>query len=372
MFTLRHKGLLPAIALLMLASTACGSGSDGATSSDAASPLGDLLGWNDFDPVESRREQLAIEEAVATCMREQGFEYQPVDYDAQNQTLESEEDIALFNDPEAYGKKYGYGVVRNYELYEEPYIGGNGEGGFGGPEFEDPNMDYVNSLSSPEQEAYYAELYGEPTVDTVLEDSSFDDGETTDTSIYVAPPLEEQGCYGIAQLDVVGVRPADDPDVQAALNDYFENSQNDPSIEQANAEWADCMVEPLRGVELPDGMTADSPDLMYQVMDAKKAEATGLRTLPLDPTTGEPIGNDADEPMYSSFSDEDGAGFAYVGEPKAIPADTLETLRSLELALWADDWECQKDADLQQIRRDIEQRAADDLVAQFPELAAGE
>jgi hypothetical protein len=367
---------IPTIALLAMSLAACGGGSDGAGSgsSETASPLGDLLGWNDYDPVESRREQLAIEEAVSTCMREEGFEYQPVDYEAQNQITESDEDIALSSDPEAYGKKYGYGVVRNYELYELPYIGEEGEGGFGGgQEFEDPNQEYVTSLSPDEQEAYYAELYGEPTEDQALEeDSSFDDGEVTEASIFVSPPLEEQGCFGKARLDIVGVNPAEDPDVQAALNEYFENSQDDPRIDQANAEWLDCMAEPLQEVELPEGMTVEGPDSVYQVMDAKKSAASGLKMLALDPETGEPIGNDDDEPVYTSFQNEDGTGFASVGEQKAIPADELERLRSFELKLWAEDWECQKDAELQDLRREIEQDAADDLVAQFPELAAGE
>jgi hypothetical protein len=364
---------LSTIALLAL--SACGEGSDNASgdSSETASPLGDLLGWTDNDPVESRRQQLATEEAVAGCMREEGFEYTPVDYDAQFSSNETDEDIALYSDPEAFGKKYGYGVVRSYELYEEPYIGQDGDGGFGGPEVENPNEEYVTSLSPDEQEAYYASLYGEPTEEPALEDSSFDDGEASVSTEYISPPLEEQGCYGIAQLEVVGEDPANDPDVQAALNDFYETSQDDPRIEAANTEWADCMTEPLQEVDLPDEMKVDTPDNMYQVMEAEKAAAMGQRMLPLDPATGEPIGDyDPEQGYSSSFQNEDGTGFAVVGEQKVIPADALERLRSFELGLWADDWGCQKDADLQDLRREIEQQAADDLVAQFPDLATEE
>ena len=352
-------------AVALLALTACGGGGDGSSSSggDAtASPLADLMGWSDFDPVEQRRQSLAIEEAVVECMREEGFEYQPQDFDSQFDSGEGEEDFALMqNSPEAYGEKYGYGIVRGYELWEEPYIGE--DGGFGGPSFEDPNEDYVNSLSNSERDAFYEVLHGPPQ-----EEPAFDETDPEGTQVMYAPPLEEQGCQGRAQLEVVGDDPTNDPEIQEALNDVFMAQQDDPRMDDAQRDWVDCMGDTLAEYDLPDGMSVESADSMYEVVNALKAVAMGQQMLPLDPETGEPIGDYDDSQGYSSSQNEDGTGFAYVGEQKIIPEDALERLRADELALWATDWECQKDADIQELRIQVEQDAVDDLVAQFPQL----
>ena len=95
---------------------------------DVTSPLAALMGWVS-DPVEQRRQELEIQEKVAECMKAEGFEYTPVDWSAQM----PETDVDM-SDPKAYGEKYGYGVMYNYETYEI----GDGEGEAGvdlrGPE----------------------------------------------------------------------------------------------------------------------------------------------------------------------------------------------------------------------------------------------
>ena len=349
-------------AVALLALTACGGGGDGSSGDAAASPLADLMGWSDFDPVEQRRQSLAIEEAVVACMREEGFEYQPQDFDSQFDSGGGEEDFALMQDsPEAYGEKYGYGVVRNYELYEEAYIGE--EGGFGGPSYEDPNEDYLNSLSDGERDAYYEVLYGPPQ-----DEPAYDETDPEGTQVMYAPPLEEQGCQGKAQLDVVGDDPTNDPEIQEALNDVFTAQQDDPRLETAENDWLDCMGDVTSDYDLPDGMALDGVGSMYQIVESLKAAAMGQEMVPLDPETGMPIGDVDETEMYSSFQNEDGTGYAMLGEQKIIPEDALERLRADELALWATDWECQKDADIQDLRIQVEQDAVDDLVAQFPQL----
>ena len=356
--------------MALLALTACGGGGDGSSGDATASPLADLMGWSDFDPVESRRQELAVEESVVACMSEEGFEYLPQDYSSQIDSSGGEEDLALMQDsPEAYGEKYGYGVVRNYELYEEPYIGEDGEqGGFGGPSYEDPNEDYVNSLSDSERDAYYEVLYGPPQ-DAEMFDETDPEGTQAD---YYSPPLEEQGCQGKARLDIVGDDPMNDPEIQRALDDVYSAQQDDPRLETAENDWLDCMGDVMGDVtadyDLPDGMALDGVDSMYQIVESLKAAAMGQEMVPLDPDTGMPIGNVDQSEMYSSFQNEDGTGYAMLGEQKIIPEDALERLRADELALWATDWECQQDAGIQELRIQVEQDAVDDLVAQFPQL----
>ncbi len=347
-------------AIAALASTACGGAGDGGDGDVSTSPLADLFGWSDFDPVESRREQLAIEEAIVGCMREEGFEYQPQDIESQFDSGAGEEDAALAQEsPEAYGKKYGYGIVRGYELYEEPYIGEGG--GFGGPTFEDPNEEYVSSLSDSERDAYYEVLYGPPQ-------EMSDETDPGGTGAVYAPSLDQQGCQGKARLEVVGDDPTNDPEIQAALNDAFTAQQDDPRLEDAQRKWVDCMDKTLADYDLPDGMTVERPESMYEVVSALKAAAMGQQIVPLDPDTGMPVGDVDESQMYSSTQNEDGTGFAYIGEQAIIPDDALERLRADELALWSKDWGCQKEADFQKLRVQVEQDAVDDLVARFPQL----
>jgi hypothetical protein len=359
----RAFGVVSVVGIVLVG---CGSDSGGSGADAPSSPLAELFGWNDFNSVEARQQQLEIEEAVVSCMREEGFEYVAQDYGALSEADTADADAGLFDDPEAYGKKYGYGVVRNYELYELPYINEDGSGA-GGPVYDDPNQEYLDSLSETETNDYYAALYGQQTTDVA---DTVPVG--TEPEVYVSPPLEEQGCQGRARLDVVGEDPSQDPEVQQALTDYYESQRDDPQLEQAFQKWAECMTDPLAGIEVPDGMTVTSPDSMYMVIDAQKAGASGQELVPLDPETGEPVGDIDPSTVYSSSQNEDGTGFAQIGEPSAIGADELERLRKLELELWADDWSCQQDAKIQDIRTQLEQNAVDDLVQQFPELASSE
>ena len=119
---------------------------------------------------------------------------------------------------------------------------------------------------------------------------------------------------------------------------------------------------------LDDGMSVERAESMYEVINVLKAVAMGQEILPLDPETGEPIGDYDDSQGYSSSQNEDGTGFAYVGEQRIIPEDALERLRAEELALWRQDWDCQNEADIQKLRLQAEQDAVDDLVARFPQL----
>ena len=114
-----------------LALAACGGGGGGSgdADEDGMGPLAELMGWGVTEPAEQRRQELEREQAIAECMRAEGWEYEPVDWSAQMPET-SEEDMALFDDdPEAFGEKYGYGVARNYELYEAEGIeSGDGPG----------------------------------------------------------------------------------------------------------------------------------------------------------------------------------------------------------------------------------------------------
>ena len=372
MRTIVERAALVVAATGLLAGCGSGSGASDNESADDTSPLAELFGWNlDTSPAEQRAQQLAVEEAVATCMRAEGFEYTPVDYEAQFGGGADDEDAELFNDPKAYGEKYGYGIVHNYERWEEPYLSGDGEGSFG-PVYDDPNSDYVNSLSESEQQEYYRVLNGDQSVYDEPAATIVEEGDVADDStVFVPPPLEEQGCYGQAQLEVYGDSPFQlDPEIQERLNDFFTDMQDDPDLQAAEQDWVTCVHDEAGALDEIDGFEVTGPDSMYSYVDGLKYRAQGKEVVPLDPDTGAPVGYDPDELDfgYSSTMDEDGNGWAYIGEDRPIEPDDLEALRARELEIWKVDQGCQEDLDFAGIRRRLEERVAADLKAEFPDL----
>lgn len=350
---------------------------DQAASEPAASPLAELMGWDQqYNEVEGRAQQLQQEEAVAACMREEGFEYTPVDYSAQGPQV-VDDAAELYNDPKAFGEKYGYGVVHNYELWEEPNFNADGELSYSGEQaFEDPNWEYQQTLSPSEQQAYQEVLYGDQSYYESADTIPASDGDVAvaDTVAVAAPSLEQQGCYGKAQLEVFGEQPIQDPKVQERMNEYYTNQEDDPELQGAYEDWLVCMTDDLG--DLADMAEADgimvaeitNPQSMYTYVDGLKQIAQGLEMYPMDPKTNEPIGYTGDEQMYGGYSDESGNAWASVGTPKQIGETDLETLRQRELELWKVDFGCQEDVDIVGIRKRSEQRLVDELIAEFPDL----
>lgn len=356
----RHQVVrVASMALLITMGAACG---DDAVEGDAAAdngPLAAIFGGNE-SPAESRRKQLAVEESMAQCMKDAGWEYKPVDYSAQFGTPGGEEENLSQKE---FGKKYYYGTVHYYEIYELPSVGTGEDGSAAtlpGQGFEDPNQEYVQSLSPDEQSKYYATLYGEPqeapAIDT--EGTGFVEGE--------AVPIEQQGCSGKAQHEVFGDQPFNNPDFGKRFEELSQQMENDPRVQDADIAWSDCMYEIN-----PDYDFGGAQDV-YRYMEPLMAEAKGQKTLPVDPQTGEPIGEFDQNQGWSTTEDADGNQIAYVGAVKAIPGDRLEELRTIEKELWTADQKCQKQTGLDKIRREVEQELADTLLQEFPELQAGQ
>jgi hypothetical protein len=343
-----------ATAILIATTAACG---DNSTAADGASdsPLNELFGGN-VSPAEARKKDLAMQTAMAQCMKEAGWEYKPIDYSAQfPQQASGDQDLSQAE----FGKKYFYGMVHNYEVYELPNIG-TGENGapatVAGQGFVDPNQDYVQSLSGDDQQKYQEALYGaqinqQPTVDTV-----------TGEPVYVAPPIEQQGCQGKAQLEVNGKQPFDNPDFSKRLQDLSQKMEKDPRVSDAETAWGDCIY--ALNAKYDFGTSQDAPNSLQ----AQLAEAKGLKQLPVDPTTHQPIGDYDQNQGYMTSVGADGKEIAFVGTPKAIKKDRLEELRTAEKDLWTADQKCQKKVGLLKIRKDVEQELVDTLLKEFPEF----
>jgi len=338
----------------------CGSESGAGTEATdtTVSPLAQLLGYQNETPEESRRKQLEAENLIAECMREEGWEYIPVDWAAQESSQGEPDELW---GTEAFGKKYGYGVVYNYEQYEEPGLLNPDQAHKVDPSA-DPNQDYVQSLTEAEQAQYQESLYGPmsaefggPTVEA----------QTEDSTIEAQQMIEVQGCNGTAYEEVYGSTDPtrDNPDLAARVEEYYTAQQDDPRLQAANEAWAACLAAKVGDIDIA-GSPLKKPTDMYQYVDNLKYEAMGLERVPWD-------GTKEIENMWTGSTNEDGTGYAYVGQPHVIAEDDLERLRVTELDLWAKDYGCGKDARLLEIQAEVEQDFVEQLRSEFPELGSG-
>lgn len=100
---------------------------------------------------------------------------------------------------------------------------------------EDPNQEYVSSLSESEANAYYETLHGvPPTEEEIGEDGSYE------------YDWEQAGCYGWAQHEVSGEDPYSSEEhkpVMEALNEFYATVQSAPELAELNDAWSSCMTE---------------------------------------------------------------------------------------------------------------------------------
>ena len=73
------------------------------------------------------------------------------------------------------------------------------------------------------------------------------------------------------------------------------------------------------------------------------------------------------EARFTQFN-EDGTGVVFLGEPEPLSGDEIDRLTGLEVELWQQDQQCQGDANITGIQRELEQGIVDQLTSQFPDL----
>jgi hypothetical protein len=171
------------------------------------------------------------EELVAECMNDQGFEYVP--NTSTGTVVSSSSDEVWDYDSREWVAQYGYGAVKNPSTDDAETLPEDGSG----EEYQDPNADYVASLSESEQTAFYEALSGpSPTEEEMaaMEDGSYEWDWT------------KGGCYGQAQHEVMGDDPTQSEefaDLQDAINEFYEGQPTWPGLSELDAAWADCMSQ---------------------------------------------------------------------------------------------------------------------------------
>jgi len=197
-------------------------------SEPSESPLADLIGipFTDEEAMEDFFNDLSrqAEAQIAQCMLTQGFEYTPVDYSA----LSDAGNIDF--DTREFAEDYGFGIAS--DPFEEVFEASE-------QSFQDPNQDYLETLSPGELDAYQTALAGE-----------IDFGAGDDFN------FEPQGCQGDAYNELfsfIGVFEEFDSefaDLEAAYD-------ADPRIVEASSGWAACMSEAGYNFADADGAESD-------------------------------------------------------------------------------------------------------------------
>lgn len=227
--------------------SAGGSAEEGVTSSPGEIDLGEdgELGLDDFIPgaqafdpdADYRSQEMEIQQVIAACMAEEGFEYIPY--------VPSEVGggfAAVEFDQEEYAKTYGFGVAtwvleaENYGYYDEESD-------------PDPNRPIVDAMDEFEQEEYWRVLYGgEPDIitDTPPEElEAMTEEELNRFYDEAYSDWEPDGCQNEAWEDAYGGE-ADMAFWDEFGEDYEEvyiRAESDPRIVEAQTGWSSCMAD---------------------------------------------------------------------------------------------------------------------------------
>lgn len=311
-----------AAAALILTLSACADAPspDGDESIDTPlTPYWEALYGGEGDMEQMQKEQDAlqaeIEEKIAACMTEQGFEYTAVAPGSQNEIDMSGSDDVWDPDDRKWVENWGYGIA-DWPGREQPDQSDEAIA-------DDPNYTYYESLTDGEKAAYDEALSGPVLDDEVYADPNYE------------YKWEEGGCYGKASHEVEGDGGEDAlteyEDLITRMNELWETLESDSRIVALEGEWSSCMSEAGES-----GFEAQ-----YEAQDSISEEYSKLDPTQVDPGAEEPV-EEAEEPEIS---------------PETNPQVAALHEREIELALV--DLECREETsywdERQKISIDLEQ-----------------
>ncbi len=240
-----------AVASIALIATACGGGSgesaagddDGPTSFEDIeykSPIAEFLGQDlDFNSEDSQAEFEAqareVEQKVAACMAEEGFEYTPVDQ-SQYTAIAVEEELPYFSDE--WVAKYGFGITTqrfSQSMLNDELVGYEDSVDTTVAPPEDANAVYAESLSPAEQEAYYAALYGDQP--------EFDENATEEEMNEAYENFVPTGCQNTAWEELNGGSQGFYQEFSDDLQEMYERMEADPAVTKYRDEVTACVAE---------------------------------------------------------------------------------------------------------------------------------
>ncbi|MCL2089935.1 MAG: hypothetical protein FWH11_01700 [Micrococcales bacterium] len=238
-----HRLVVPGTLLLAVsfALVGCTQSADAAAKTGPISARFDALYSGSDD--QWRDDNDKVQEIIAACMKEKGFEYipEPADLYQSTETISAED-----WDPVAHAKEYGYFITYGMVGYgtdesedlPEPFIDDSSVW----VDENDPNGPYYLSLSESERTAYDEALYGSLS-DEEWEAAWEGDGE--------GPDWTTQGCSGEAwherELAWEAEREAEESIDSTVMDDYDtytdDKVANDRRVVKAKKTWSSCMTD---------------------------------------------------------------------------------------------------------------------------------
>lgn len=333
-----------AIGAATLALTACSS-EDKPEEKKSTTSIASIMGVPDYADVDYAAQQRAIEEAVAQCMREAGWEYIPVEYPDMGADFGdySDEDELKRIEREGFGIVY-WTLNSNSDDpdFEDPWTN-----------WVDPNQEYVESLSPSEVDAYYEALWG------VYEEVPVEEGGDVSANEAAPSAMEQQstGCYDESQRAVAGDDPSMNPEYWDQLQPFYDDLnarfEADPRVVELNADWAACMKD--KGYDFKG--QNEFYDWVFTDFDTRQQEILG-DDFYTDPFVG--WSDDEINEFFENASQEEVDEMFKTPELTADQRAALEELQAEEIKVATAQFECSKDRDdeVNEIYLEIEEKFA--------------
>jgi len=292
-------------------------------------PLAQFMGWGqspEDDAAYWQEQDRKRQELVSECMAEQGFAWVPVDY---SQFEEFGHDPFADLTREEFIEQYGFGISTMFDLEQE----------MPPPDFEfvDPNWEMYESLSDAEKEAWDRTLHGEP-MEWDETDPRFD--PTSDE--FDPEVMMPQGCWGEAERALGDYqRNLAWMEFESEFSSLWQQIENDPRMVEAQTEWSTCMAGQGYTLTSQEDMWMDLEERMMPIWEAQDPFAN------MPPEEIEPILEDMTPEEQDEF-------FRQAQQLTPELQARLDEVKEYELALAMADYECNKQADIDDVRFEVQ------------------
>lgn len=355
--------LVAAIGAASLLVTACSGGEEKEGDDDKTVSIQSLMGAPDYENVDYDAQQVQIEEAVAECMKLEGWEYIPVQYPSSSSSVE-------YTDEDEVERLTREGLGVTYYMLQD----GSDDAATDDPwaDFVDPNQEYIESLSADEQTAFYGSLYGTEEEQAAASTTEIDP-ETGEEYTMMTGNL---GCQGEAYDEINGDDITSSPGYWEAIQGYYDELQtrvdSDSRMVELNDNWVSCMSDAGYDYESRN----DFWETSYTEIQERADEVLG-EDYYKDPMEGW-TEDEMNEFWESATQEEIDALYADSRKLTAEQRTQLEAILADEVALALAEHECSKDLNEkgQEIYAEIEEQYAleheDELKALAASLAGEE
>lgn len=203
-----------------------------------------------------RQRQYAMEQLIAQCMAQRGYEYRPV---PPEQRLAGTFAEAYALPPEEFARQYGYGVTTLREAT-------------GGERPADPNQRIRDALPDQQRAGYDRALWGAEPADGA------EGAEAAEGAKGAEDAGGGEGCQPRASAEVYGEPSGLDEgyaqfqDLLDAMGELYRQIEADPRLREAAARWAACLSDAgFGGFAGPDDARQSVFDRLREVQGAGRA-----------------------------------------------------------------------------------------------------